>query len=364
MANSQTTLALIFGGQSPEHEISIQSAKNIFQAIDTQKYVAVLIGIDKNGCWYHVPESALLKNEGKLFDKDNQLMVVPGARTHQIQYLNQSQSFPQIDVVFPITHGPYGEDGTLQGILRHLSLPFVGPDVLGSAVSMDKDVAKRLLREADLLTANYMCFRYYEKEAIDYIGVINQLGSPVFIKPANMGSSVGVVKADDQKSFESGIEEAFRYDHKIIIEEAIVGRELECAVLGNGEIATTNIGEVGMTAGFYDYDSKYVSDDAAKILIPAPNLSNAQLAKLMLVAKNAYRTLECEGLSRVDMFLTSDGEVYINEINTLPGFTNISMYPKLWEHSGTSYRDLISDLVQLALEKGNRESQLEKSIND
>ncbi|MCL4129698.1 UNVERIFIED_CONTAM: hypothetical protein GTU68_012648 [Idotea baltica] len=353
MANSKTTLALIFGGQSPEHEISILSARNIFQAIDTQKYATVLIGIDKDGCWYHVLENSLLKNESNIFDKENQLMIVPGARSHQ-----------EIDVVFPITHGPYGEDGTLQGMLRHLNLPFVGPDVLSSAVSMDKDVAKRLFREADLLTANYMCFRYYEKDAIDYIGVINQLGSPVFIKPANMGSSVGIARADDQQSFEAGIKEAFRYDHKIIIEEAIEGRELECAVLGNAEIATTHIGEVGMAAGFYDYDSKYLSDDAAKIQIPAPDLSNAQLAKLMLVAKNAYRTLECEGMSRVDMFLTTEGEVYINEINTLPGFTNISMYPQLWGHAGTNYRDLISDLIQLALEKGQRESKLEKSLSD
>ncbi|MEZ4848040.1 MAG: D-alanine--D-alanine ligase [Bacteroidia bacterium] len=357
-----TPIALMFGGQSPEHEISIRSARNIYAAIDKTKYEVYLIAISKTGKWFHIEPSTLKNAEFKSVEGGRPLAVIPGANKEQIIYLDEGGFFPQVKAVFPITHGPYGEDGTLQGLLKHINLPFVGPDVLGSAVSMDKDVAKRLIREADLLTAEFFCFHYYEKDAIDFHAVINRLGLPLFIKPANMGSSVGVRKADNYQEFTEAIAEAFRYDHKVIVEEAIVGRELECAVLGNAEIACSSVGEVDMSAGFYDYDSKYESEDAAKIHIPAPNLDNTTLAKLTLVARNAYRVLGCEGMTRVDMFLTKDGQVYINEVNTLPGFTNISMYPKLWEEAGTSYPDLIDELLQLAIERGNRENRLEKAL--
>ncbi|MEZ4825934.1 MAG: D-alanine--D-alanine ligase [Bacteroidia bacterium] len=359
-----STVALMFGGQSPEHEISVRSARNIFAAIDQSKYHVVLIGVSQTGTWHHLPADVFLDPLFTVVKGGRQIAVVPGERFGQMVYLDGSGQAPHIDVVFPILHGPYGEDGTLQGILRHISLPFVGPDVLGSAVSMDKDVAKRLLREADLLVAEFFCFHYFEKNAIDYAAVVNKLGLPLFIKPANMGSSVGVKKVENQEEFEAAVQNAFRYDHKIIVEEGIFGRELECAVLGNGEIANTGVGEVGMAAGFYDYDSKYISADAAQVLIPAPNIDHATLAKLMLVAKNAYRTLCCEGMSRVDMFLTDDGQVYVNEINTLPGFTNISMYPQLWQHQGTSYPELIDALIQLAFERGKREESLEKQGRD
>ena len=358
-----TPIALMFGGQSPEHEISIRSARNIFAAINKDKYEVHLIAISKTGEWFHLEPAALEDLDFKTVSGGVPLSVVPGSQRNQIRYLDGEGSFPQIEAVFPVTHGPYGEDGTLQGLLKHLNLPFVGPDVLGSAVSMDKDVSKRLLNEADLLTANSFCFHYYEKDAVDYTAVVNKLGLPLFIKPANMGSSVGVKKAENHQEFVAAIQEAFRYDHKVIVEEAIIGRELECAVLGNAEIACTSVGEVDMSAGFYDYDSKYESPDAAKILVPAPGLDNASLAKLTLVARNAYRVLACEGMTRVDMFLTEDGQVYINEVNTLPGFTSISMYPKLWEQAGTSYEDLIDELLQLAMERGVREAALEKGLN-
>ncbi|MEZ4772103.1 MAG: D-alanine--D-alanine ligase [Bacteroidia bacterium] len=359
-----STIALMFGGQSPEHEISVRSARNIFAAIDQSKYHVVLIGVSPSGTWHHFPLDVFQDASFTVVKGGRQIAVVPGERFGQLIYCDGSGQLPHVDVVFPILHGPYGEDGTLQGILRHISLPFVGPDVLGSAVSMDKDVAKRLLREADLLTAEFFCFHYYEKEAIDYAAVVNKLGLPLFIKPANMGSSVGVKKVENQQEFEAAVKNAFRYDHKIIVEEAVFGRELECAVMGNGEIASTGVGEVGMSAGFYDYNSKYVSADAAKVMIPAPDVDNVTLAKLVLVAKNAYRALCCEGMSRVDMFLTDDGQVYVNEINTLPGFTNISMYPQLWQHQGTSYPELIDALIQLAFERGKREESLEKQGRD
>lgn len=353
-------LALMFGGASPEHEVSIRSARNIFSALDRGKYDIHLIGIDKTGRWFHIDEASFTNPQLRI-SEGRQLMVIPGQHQDQIQYVTGEGTFPQIEVVFPITHGPYGEDGTLQGLLRHLYLPFVGPDVAGSAVSMDKDLTKRLLRDADLLVAAYHTFYYYEQDAIDYIGIVNQLGTPLFIKPANMGSSVGVAKAENKEEFDAAVAEAFRYDHKIIVEECLYGRELECAVLGNGEIAATSVGEVGMSEGFYTYDAKYISETDADILIPAPDLDDQILAKLILVAKSTYRVLGCEGMTRVDMFLDKEGRVYINEVNTLPGFTSISMYPKLWEHAGTSYSELIDELINLALERGEREAKLEKS---
>lgn len=366
MASEKTTLALVFGGQSPEHEVSIRSARNIFEAIPKDTYEVVLIGVSKTGLWAHISQEELASESLTLGESGKALVVVPGAKTQQIRYLEASvESFPQIEVVFPITHGPYGEDGTLQGILMHLSLPFVGPGVLGSSAAMDKDVCKRLLRDADLLVAAYDCFQYYEKDAIDYMAVVNKLGTPLFIKPANMGSSVGVRKAANKAEFDAAIAEAFRYDHKVIVEEAITGRELECAVMGNAIVETSHIGEVAVdpaAAGLYDYESKYLSATAAKTLIPAPGLDDQILAKLLLVAKNAYRVVGCEGMTRVDMFLTEEGHVYVNELNTLPGFTSISMYPQLWEHAGTSYSDLIDHLIQLAIERGEREAKLEKSL--
>ncbi|MEM8890971.1 MAG: D-alanine--D-alanine ligase family protein [Bacteroidota bacterium] len=367
MSSSKTSLALVFGGQSPEHEVSIRSARNIFDAIPTEKYEVVLIGVDKEGVWKHIVEGELRKEDLDLKTAGKALAVVPGAKANQIVYLSTAGgSFPQVDVVFPITHGPYGEDGTLQGIMMHLGLPFVGPGVLGSSAAMDKDVCKRLLRDADLKVAEYVCFQYYEKDAIDYIGVVNKLGLPLFIKPANMGSSVGVKKAESKAEFDAAIQEAFRYDHKVIVEEAIVGRELECAVMGNAVVETSHVGEVAVdpeAAGLYDYESKYISATAAKTLIPAPNIDDQTLAKLLLVAKNSYRVVGCEGMTRVDMFLTEEGHVYVNELNTLPGFTSISMYPKLWEHAGTSYSDLIDHLIELALERGERDKKLEKSLS-
>ncbi|MDX1906598.1 MAG: D-alanine--D-alanine ligase [Bacteroidia bacterium] len=360
--SSLSTVALMFGGQSPEHEVSVKSARNILRALDTTRFRIVLIGVDKAGCWRHMEPDTLLDPATEIVSGGRLLTLIPGLREGQIRYLHaQQEPFPQIDAVFPIIHGPYGEDGTLQGILRHLSLPFVGPDVAGSAICMDKDITKRLLRDADLLVADYLCFRSHEQDAIDYTAVINQLGSPVFVKPANMGSSVGVRKASTREEFTAAIHEAFRYDTKVLVESLITGREVECAVMGNEIPATTSVGEVVMGDGFYDYDSKYISATAAEVMIPASGIDSEMLAKLIQVARSAYQVLNCEGMARVDMFLCDDGRVYVNEVNTLPGFTNISMYPKLWEHAGTSYTALITALIELAQERAARDAALEKS---
>ncbi|MEO0896391.1 MAG: D-alanine--D-alanine ligase family protein [Bacteroidota bacterium] len=358
--STKISMALIFGGASPEHEISIRSAKNIFEAIPREKYEVDLIGISDYGKWFHLSPD-FFESEQSMEENGRALALIPGNNGVPFIFSN-NQIGPQPQVAFPITHGPLGEDGSLQGLLRHLGIPFVGPDVLGSAVSMDKDVAKRLLRDADLKVAEGMVFYYYEKEAIDYVGVVNKLGLPLFVKPCNMGSSVGVKKVESKEEFDAAIQEAFKFDTKILIEEGIVGRELECAVLGNDVLATTSIGEIKMVEEeFYDFESKYESATAADLNIPADGLDDQVLAKLILVAKNAYRALECEGCSRVDMFLTDEGAVYVNEINTLPGFTSISMYPALWKHAGTSYSELIDELLQLAIKRGERYQQLQRS---
>ena len=357
---SKLTVALLFGGRSPEHEVSIRSARNILAAMDAEKYEVILIGVGYSGAWYEVSADFLNDPKNKVVaETGTQLALLPGVEGPAMVRLSNQEALPKIDVVFPIIHGPNGEDGSLQGILRQLNLPFVGPDVTSSSAAMDKDFTKRLLREADLLTAEYVCVQDHEKDAIDFFAVANKLGTPVYIKPANMGSSVGVKRATNREEFQAAIQEAFRFDTKIIIEEEIVGREVECAVMGNGQIAATSVGEVVMDSGFYDYDSKYEDPDAAKIMIPAENIDNQLLAKLILVAKSAYQTLGCEGFTRVDMFLREDDSVYVNELNTLPGFTSISMYPKLWEHAGTTYSELIDQLIELALERAKRKSRLE-----
>jgi len=365
---AQQSLLLLFGGRSPEHAVSLRSARNVFHAIDRERFAIVLVGISPQGEWRHMPEEIFAGDSlpEHIWSLGKAVALIPGTAERSFIYTDgNDRPFPPVDVVFPVTHGPFGEDGTLQGMLRQVDLPFVGPDVLGSAVCMDKDVAKRLLLQADLLTANYVCFHHHEREAIDFFAVVNQLGTPLFIKPANMGSSVGVKKAETKAEFDAAIAEAFLYDTKVIVEEFIQGRELECAVMGNGILATTTVGEVSMdTDAFYTYDAKYDSGSEAKVLIPAPNLDNELIAKLVSVARNAYQALCCEGMSRVDMFLTEEGAVYVNEINTLPGFTSISMYPQLWEKAGTPYKELITALAELAIERHERANGLKRTMED
>jgi len=260
------------------------------------------------------------------------------------------------DVIFPVLHGPYGEDGSMQGFLKLLDIPFVGASVLGSAVGMDKDVMKRLFNEAEIKNAKCIVLRDGEK--ISFKNVKKSLGLPIFVKPANLGSSVGISKVKNEKDWNNAIKEAFKYDNKIIIEEMIVGRELECAVLGNENPIASLLGEVVLNADFYSYDAKYIDDDGAVIEIPAKNLSKTEIKKLQNIALKAYQTLNCEGMGRVDMFMKKNGEVYVNEINTIPGFTNISMYPKLWEISGINKTKLLDKLISLAIKRYKKEKKL------
>jgi D-alanine-D-alanine ligase len=348
------TIALVFGGKSPEHEISVRSAKNILAAIDRNLFKVVPIGIDPNGVWRLTDTDTL---GAFVPDTGTALALVPGVDQHKIIRLDHHTPIEDPEAVLLILHGPQGEDGTVQGLLRIMDLPFIGPDVLGSAVCMDKDFAKRLLKEAGLQVAKGYVFGDHERDSLSYTSLVNELGSPIFVKPANMGSSVGVHKVKDAAGFEKAIADAFLYDRKVIVEEMIYGRELECAVLGNAFPKPSVIGEV-ITAEEYSFDAKYVSATAAQTRIPAA-LQPGQMEALQQTAIRAYQALGCEVLSRVDMFLTEEGQIYVNEINTLPGFTSISMYPQLWEHDGLSYTHLITQLIELAMDRHQKRAALQ-----
>ncbi len=367
---SKLTTAILCGGTSPEHEVSMNSARNIYKAIDKAKYNVVVIGVSRSGQWLHLPEDEFLSLTS--IESGNvgfPLVLMPGAE-NPVQYLATShgpqseignpKSEIKIDVVFPIIHGPFGEDGMLQGLLALLGLPFVGPNTLGASVGMDKDFTKRLLRDAGILVAPWVTLRQHETP--DYQAMVKQLGYPMFIKPANMGSSVGVSKAETLEELIAAIHLAFKFDTKVLVEQGLKGREIETAVLGNTEdLQVSGVGEIVMEKGFYDYESKYISPDAAKVVIPAENVSEKDVQNVRETALRAFQVLGLEGLARMDVFLLDDGRIFVNEPNTLPGFTNISMYPKLWMQAGVSYPDLIDRLLTLALERHKRDGALQRT---
>jgi D-alanine-D-alanine ligase len=360
-------VAIIFGGRTTEHEVSLQSARNIVDALDRDRFEPVLIGIDKAGAWHLSEASSYLLNRDDpaliaLNRSNRELAMTPGKTREQWVERGSGEAMPQIDVVFPIVHGMLGEDGALQGWLKMASVAFVGADVLGSAVCMDKDVAKRLLRDAGLPVTPWVTLTRRTAAATSYARVAATLGDVLFVKPANSGSSVGVSRAANAAEYAAAVELALSFDHKVLVESAVDGREIECAVLGNDEPAASHCGEIVLTRGFYSYDSKYIDDDAAQVVIPAA-LDAATSDRIRAVAVDAFRVLECAGLARVDFFLKADGTILINEINTLPGFTNISMFPKLWEASGLPYRELVSRLIDLALERHAADTALNRSLS-
>lgn len=360
---SKVKVGLIFGGKSAEHEVSLQSAKNIYEALDKNKYEVVLIGIDKEGKWHLNQAATYLINENdpkyiSLNKSNESIAVIPGESEHQLMNLSTNKGLNNLDVIFPILHGTLGEDGSMQGMLRIANLPFVGTSVLGSAVCMDKDITKRLLREAGIPNAKYVLATNRNRQTLDFEKIKKELGLPLFIKPANQGSSVGVSKVSDQEAFKKALDSAFRYDHKVLIEECIVGREIECAVLGNDDPKASIPGEILPQNDFYSYEAKYIDESGAVLAIPA-DLTNEQSEAVRHLSIEAFKTLNCEGLARVDVFLKENGDIVVNEVNTLPGFTKISMYPKLWDISGLKYSDLIDELIQLAIERHGKNNQLQ-----
>ncbi|EIW19847.1 MULTISPECIES: D-alanine--D-alanine ligase [Pelosinus] len=358
-------VALLFGGKSTEHEVSLQSAKNIIHAIDKEKYELTLIGIDKRGQWFLCDQEDFLINE----DSPKDIMLKHKGVAAAFQMSKESEQLicfaektftKSIDVVFPILHGTYGEDGTVQGLLTLANIPFVGPSSLGSGIGMDKEVAKRLLRDAGIPVAKSLTYQHWEQPGIDFETVVEQLGLPVFVKPASLGSSVGISKVKQQDELFAAIKEAFAFDHKIIIEECIEGQEIECAILGNENPIASAVGAIIPRQEFYSYAAKYIDDQGAAVQIPA-DIPKEIAALVQELAIKAFQVLCCEGMARVDFFLTKEHNVLINEINTIPGFTKISMYPKLWGISGISYTDLIDRLIQLALERNIKDKRIRKS---
>jgi D-alanine-D-alanine ligase len=345
-------VGVLFGGRSGEHEVSLSSAASVIRALDPEKYEAVPIGISKDGRWLvgtgavkMLPE-VLKSGERVLLPADPTAgVLVPfGAAT--------GQPSVTVDVVFPVLHGTFGEDGTVQGLLELAGLPYVGAGVLGSAVGMDKDVQKRLFREEGLPVAPYVAFprSAWERKPADVLKMVSkELRFPVFVKPATLGSSVGMSKVHDRHELPKALDLAAEFAQKILVEKGLTAREIEVAVLGNDSPKASIPGEIVPHREFYDYAAKYL-EEGTKLVIPAP-LKRAQVAKFRDYAVRAFRCLECSGMARVDFFLEKrTNRIYINEINTIPGFTSISMYPKMWEASGISYRELISRLIDLAFD--------------
>jgi len=360
-------VGLIFGGRSGEHEVSLQSAKSIYEALDKDRYEPVLIGIDKNGVWHVGEASAFLLNADnpKLIALNrNSPSIVPAVvgQERSLVEVGTGRSLAKIDVVFPIIHGTYGEDGSLQGLLRMMNVPYVGADVLGSAIGMDKDVMKRLLRDAGIPVARWITLRASNRSSVSYESIVESLGLPLFVKPANLGSSVGVSKVYSIEELPSAVETAFRYDRKVLIEEFVEGREIECSVLGNDEPIASLPGEISPTHDFYSYEAKYIDENGAILRIPA-DVDDSTTARIQAMAVKTFQVLECSGMARVDFFLKANGDLLVNEINTLPGFTKISMYPKLWEVSGIPYSELLDRLIQLAFERHAKENELERTYN-
>ena len=359
-------VGVIFGGRSAEHEVSLQSAKNVIQAINRDKYDVVLIGIDKEGRWYLNDETKYLLNSDnpkliKLNNSSEELSLIPGGGYNNFYNISKHEIINNIDVVFPVLHGTFGEDGTIQGMLKLADMPFVGAGVLGSAVGMDKDVMKRLWRDAGIPIAGFLVFDRTSAKNCNFKSIRDKLGMPVFVKPANLGSSVGISKVNTAGELDKAMNLAFQYDNKIIIEENIIGREIECSVLGNEEPIASIPGEIIPHHEFYSYEAKYIDEKGSSLEIPA-KLDKNTAEKVQTLAVEAYKALCCEGMARVDFFLRGDNEVIVNEINTIPGFTRISMYPKLWEASGISYPELIDKLIQLAIDRFKRDGRLKTTF--
>ena len=359
------TILLLFGGQSAEHEVSIMSARNVASSIDRDVYEILLVYITKGGVWNHVADvdDFIKHGDPARLAGGDAVFIVPSGDGALLVRTADCTRLASVDLAYPVLHGPCGEDGTVQGLFTLLDIPFVGAGVTGSAVGMDKDVMNRLLREGGIPVSEFLVFSRESQDGISFEAVSEQLGTPLFVKPANLGSSVGISMVEHREAFDDAVKEAFQFDRKIIIEEYVQGREIECSVLGNDNPIASLPGEIRPTHQFYSYDAKYVDDQGADLLIPA-DLDQAVIQRVQELAVETFSLLCCEGLARVDFFVREGGEVLVNEINTLPGFANISMYPKLWEAGGISQRELVSRLIGLALDRHEKEVELRRDRED
>jgi D-alanine-D-alanine ligase len=385
MAQKKTRVAVLFGGRSGEHEISLRSAASVIRNLDRSRFEVIPIAIDKQGCW-HLVEASVAERQAQgaavsvpaVGSADSRPVVLspdPSRGEGKAVFLDlrTGEVATTADAVFPVLHGPLCEDGTLQGIFELAEVAYVGCGVLASSAGMDKEISKRLARDAGISIVPFITLRadrwkrLSESERERERGrVASELGYPVFVKPANMGSSVGVHKVKEAALLEAALQDAFRYDTKVLIEKGIAAREIELATLESrkpGEPPRVSIaGEVTPTHEFYSYEAKYLDDHGAALAIPA-GLSAQEMSQAQKIAQDVFEALECEGMARVDLFLDkSSGKLYFNEINTIPGFTSISMYPKMWEASGLGYAALLTELVELALERQCRKKSLSRHL--
>jgi D-alanine-D-alanine ligase len=358
--NKKLRIAILFGGRSGEHEVSLNSAASVIAALDPARYDVVPIGITKNGRWLAGSSAQKLLPDVLRDGQRVMLGADPGVGALVPLDNNQGAAL-HVDVVFPVLHGTYGEDGTVQGLLELADLPYVGSGVIGSAVGMDKDMQKRLFLQANLPVADFLAVQRarWEREPVKVRREIEKkFRYPVFVKPATLGSSVGMTKAHNRAELEKALNFAAEFAQKLVIEKTIRGREIELSVLGNEQARASIPGEIVPHREFYDYEAKYL-EEGTRLIIPA-KLSKSQIKRFQQLAVRAFHAVEALGLARVDFFLEHrTGRIFLNEINTIPGFTSISMYPKLWEASGLSYRALLDELIELALAQ-HREKQRTK----
>ena len=348
-------IGVLFGGRSAEHEVSLVSAASVMQALDKKKYEVVPIGITPEGRWLSSADALrLLKEKAPLADIPEHLMLPDPAKQGLVPISGEGASVLPVDVLFPVLHGTFGEDGAIQGLFELADIPYVGAAVLGSSLGMDKVVQKQVLHDAKIpvvLFRSYTAHEVGEKGKKVEREVESVLGYPCFVKPANTGSSIGISKVHRRSELASAVAVALRYDRKILIEQGVTqAREIECAVLGNDDPKASVLGEIIPSNEFYDYDAKYV-DGKTAAYIPAP-MPSALTKRIRFMAIEAYKALDCAGMARVDFFVQrKTNRIFLNEINTIPGFTSISMYPKLWEASGLPYPRLLDELIRLAVQR-------------
>jgi D-alanine-D-alanine ligase len=351
-------IGVLIGGKSSEHKISLLSGKNVVNAIDRTRFDVTVVYIDPNGKWHYSGDTVVLANEDNARNVEFAGESIPvlfsqNSDDHNLIAYDSGKVITKLDVLYPVLHGNFGEDGSVQGLARLANIPIVGCGILGSAMGMDKDITKRILRDENIPVAPSITAKKGINDQISFAEISSTLGNEVFIKPVTLGSSVGVSYVTNEEEYSKAIALAFSLDNKVLIEKKIIGREIECAVKGNIFPQASAIGEVIPKDTWYSFESKYIDPNGAALAIPA-EMTTDEVEKAQKVAIASYSALECRGLTRVDMFLTADGNIYVNEVNTLPGFTKISMYPKLWEVSGVSYQNLVSELIELALEEHER----------
>jgi len=360
------TIAIVCGGKSGEHEVSLRSAFYVYKNINRKKYCVVIIAIDKKGKWYFSRNfEDIIDTDGQLWKlrpKLEEIVLLKSKKCSQVFSLKQKKNLIGIDIFFPLIHGTYGEDGCLQGFFELLDIPYVGADVIGSAIAMDKEITKRLLMLEKIPVTKFIILKKEDKLAERKRKVnqaIKEFHFPLFIKPVSLGSSVGISKIFSKKEINKSIEEAFQYDNRTMIEKFVKGREIECSVLGNSDPKVSLPGEI-KSRSFYSYEAKYLDPDEAELLVPAP-LSKLLIKKVQELSIKVFKILKLQGMARIDFFLKPNGQLIVNEANTIPGFTQISMYPKLWQISGIKYSKLLDELIQSSIENFNNKNKLKRN---